>query len=157
MQTMTIRKLADRSGGERVVMFDPETGAKKLVNPDTSGEDHEPWPLAGISIVGETPTECQVPTSWVENGAAEGWLTLEGERIVRRPGGPADDRWRVVHKFAHLDRVVLHTVDGDLSYRVTHQPDKYAAEGGDETPVTGELYAAGATRVDWFYVLELER
>lgn len=136
MQTMTIRKLADRTG-ER------EPGA--------------PWPLAGISVVGDVPTECQVPTSWVENGAAEGWLTLEGERTVRRPGGPIDDRWRVVHKFTHLDRITLHTVDGDLSYRVTHQPDKYAAEGDDETPVTGELYAAGATRVDWFYVLELER
>jgi hypothetical protein len=136
MQGFVFRKLADRSGEKA---------------PDES------WPMLGIRVEGEAPTEARIPTSTVERAAGEGWMTLEGERIVRRPAGPAGDRWRSTHTFTHLNALTIHTVDGDLRYKVTHQPDKYAAEGDDRTPVTGELYTAGATRVDWFYELELER
>jgi hypothetical protein len=51
--------------------------------------------------------------------------------------------------------VVFHFLDGDVRYEVTHQPDKYADPGDDETPVTEKVYKAGKTRVDHFYGLKL--
>lgn len=150
-----VRKLADRSEGERVVRFDPVTGERKLVNPDTPGDDHEPWPLAGVEIVGEVPERTTVSTRWLDTAVDEGWARREGERLVRRPAGPPTRRWAVdPHTFVHADEVVLSTVDGEVRYRVTHQPDKYVADGDDDTPMTPEHYAAGNSRVDHFYGLE---
>lgn len=166
---LRVRKLADRSEGERIERFDPVTGAKKLVNPATPGDDHEPWPLLGLAIEGEPPAECRVPTSFVGAGMEEGWLTAINPRPAHRPGGPPTNPWKVTHTFLHADALVLHTVDGDVRYRVTRQPDKYAVVdymtgpyGGriaitdDEAPVTDEAYAAGDTDVSWFYDLQRE-
>jgi len=165
-----VRKHADKSGGRRVVKYDPETGARKLVNPDTAGDLHEPWPLAGVSIR-HLPDDgvIQLSTNFVENGKAEGWLDTEGDRVVFRPAGPADDPLNGKHTFVHFDVLTVHTIDGDVRFRVTRQPDKYADyaeatypdavkkfKAGDDTAVTPEIYAAGATRVDWFYVLKAE-
>lgn len=152
---LTIRKLADRTTGERVVAYDPQTGAKRLVNPATPGDEHEPWPIAGVQIVGAPPQTTSVSTAWVATGVGEGWITREGERLVHRPAGPAADKWRATHTFVHADALVLHTVDGGVRYRVTRQPDKYTVDN-DEAPVTDWVYASGQTRVDWFYGLELE-
>lgn len=111
---------------------------------------------AGLTVVGEPPAAARVPTSWVQRGTAEGWLAYENPRPVHRYGGPPGQEWQVTHTFIHADAVVLKCADGDLRYRVVHQPDKYADPGDDDTPVTDEVYAAGATRVDWFYDLERE-
>lgn len=169
-EILRIRKLADKSNGERVIRYDPVTGDKKLVNPATPGEEHEPWPLAGIDFVDENgqptdpPQETSISTSKVSEGISEGWLTREGERPVVRPAGRTQGEWNSTHSgaphtFLHADTLVFHAAVGDVRYRVTHQPDKYVDTdwADDETPVSPELYAAGNTRVDHFYGLELER
>jgi hypothetical protein len=168
-----ITKLADRSTGTRETRFDPTTGQKYLHNPATGGA--EPWPLAGVRVEGingeQRPAVIGVGTTVVDNGRAEGWIEADGEQVVHRPGGPPDDQWRVTHTFRHYDTLTFKTVDGDLRYRVTHQPDKYAVTGrkrskDDESvvletidpakTVTDQVYAAGDTRVDWFYLATLE-
>lgn len=166
-EMMQIRKVADRSSGERlrVPVLSPvtlqdgtvvqvETGQVKLVNPDTPGDAHEPWPLLGVELIAP-PHLCSVSTRLVDRAMAEGWIELVGAQAVRRPAGSAAEPASTVHSFTHADRLVFHTIDGDFIYDVVHQPDKYAAGGDDDTPVTDEAYAAGATRVDWFYGLQL--
>lgn len=156
-QVLTVRKLADKTSGERVTRYDPDTGEKKLVNPATPGDDHEPWPLAGVQIIGTPPTVTTASTGWVDNAAREGWVTIEGQRAVVRPGGPPEDPYRVdpakgiPHVFRHADALVLHTVDGDVRYRVVAQPDKYH-QGPEGTDAVGDPTAD----VRHFYVLELE-
>ena len=153
---LRVRKLADRSEGERIVRYDPETGEKKLVNPHTEGDAHEPWPLLGLVIEGDPPATCRVPMSFVQLGVDEGWIELDNPRPAHRPGGPPANPWKVTHTFIHADAIVLKTIDGDVRYRVTHQPDKYV-DGNDAAElVTDEKYAAGDTRVDWFYGVALE-
>jgi len=164
---MQVRKVADRSSGERLrvpvltpvtlgdgTVVQVETGRVKLVNPDTPGDAHESWPLLGVELV-DPPHECSVPTGWVDRGVVEGWIEQVNARAVGRPAGPADEPASVIHRFTHADQLVFHTLDGEFVYDVTHQPDKYAVDGDDDTPVTDEVYAAGATRVDWFYRLAL--
>jgi hypothetical protein len=153
---LQVRKLADRAEQERIVRFDPETGEKRLVNPATPGDGHEPWPLLGIELIGDPPKEARVSQTWVMNGIDDGWLELEGDRPEHRPGGPPGNRWRVTHTFIHADAIIIHTISGDVRYKITHQPDKYAESGDDDTKVTDEHYVSGDTRVDWFYDLKLE-
>jgi hypothetical protein len=137
MEGLTLRKRADKSGGERALWAD-EPGAP----PGT-------WPSAGVEIVGDPPAETTLSTRLVAKGIAEGWITASGERVVHRPGGPAANRWAVTHTFMQYDEL---TVCG-VGYRVAHNPDKYTADGDDDTPVTDEAYEAGGTRVDSFYHL----
>jgi hypothetical protein len=173
---LRIQLLADKSDGTtRVKRYDPETGQSYLADPETwVREDHmtwqeKPWPLLGVRIENK-PVRCRVPTTWVTKGIAGGWLTLDGVELAHRPGGPASDKWRATHTFTHAQTLTLHTVDGDVVYRITHQPDKYAVTHrtvineaknlieehiDPEMPVTDEIYAAGDTRVDHFYDLEL--
>jgi hypothetical protein len=157
---LKIRKLADKTQETRVIRFDPETGEKKLVNPATPGEDHEPWPLAGVVIEDEIQSSVRVPMSYVSKAIAEGWMTRVNEKVVVRPAGPnqkvfASSATGTPHVFFHADEIHIHTVGGDVKYKVTHQPDKYASKGDDSTQVTEKIYSAGDTRVDWFYDLEL--
>jgi len=164
---LAVRKLADRAGGERVVRFDPETGAKKLVNPATPGDDHEPWPLLGVVPEGELPKLARIPTSFVDGAVAEGWAQRIGERVVHRAGGTEANPWSKTHTFVQCDKIVFHFADGDVVYLVTYQPDKYAQVEGIanvEAPVrfTGlrpydhEVHDREATEVRWFYDAELE-
>lgn len=137
----------------------PRPGLRVRILADKTGgppPEGMPWPIAGLRIEGDAPNACTLPTTFVSKRKADGVLTLDGERVVHRPGGPPEDLWRVTHTFVHADAIVLHTVDGDVRYRVTHQPDKYVDGGADQDAVTDELYAAGETRVDWFYGVELE-
>lgn len=170
---LLIRRVADMSSGARLVRFDPETGERKLVNPATPGEAHEPWPLAGV-VLEDAPEETVISTGYVARGIAEGWIEGVNARPVVRPAGPTHVDWHSgvtgqPHVFVHYDALIFHTLDGDVTYRVVHQPDKYADhaeatdpeavepfEADDETPVTPEAYAAGATRVDHFYGIEKE-
>lgn len=174
MGILSIRKLADKTSGRRVTRYDPDTGQPKLVNPDTPGEEHEAWPLAGVLIEGEVPRETTAGIAFINKGIAEGWIERRGERPIVRPAGKSQADWNGVqgqpHVFLHADEIVFKTLDGDVVYRVVHQPDKYAitaymplsVEKGlyeeiidDNEPVTPEIYAAGDTRVDNWYGLEL--
>lgn len=140
LSVLVLRKFADKTGSRTATV-------------DGSGNviDIEPWPLAGIRIENDPVGITALTTTVVAQGRAEGWVTVEGENVVHRPGGPVDDLWRVVHTFMHYDAIVFHTVDGDVRFRVTRQPDKYALDRDDQAPVTDEAYAAGETRVDWWY------
>jgi hypothetical protein len=153
--SLTIRKRADKSEGRReMVVVD---GRRRLVNPDTPGDDHEPWPLAGVAVVGDLPDEVGLSTQFVAQGIAEGWISGEEIDVVHRPGGPADNQWAVTHTFVHYNKLTFDFEAGAAVYKVTHQPDKYVAEGTDKTKVTPEIYAAGETRVDKFYTLKLQK
>ena len=138
---LVVRVLADKTRPQ----YDPNTGERL------------PWPVAGLRLETDTPRLARVPTSWVDRGRSEGWISVEGATVAHRPSGPAANPWAgTPHTFQHYDVIILRTVDGDLRYRVTHQPDKYAEHGDDSTPVTDSMYAAGETRVDWFYDIDLE-
>ena len=99
----------------------------------------------------------------------EGRAHLVNPRRVDRPSGPFGmEHIQPPHSFLHADELVFHTPEGDVTYRVTKQPDKYAADlvqhpkhgpvyevSNPEKKVTPELYAAGLTDVHWFFELEL--
>lgn len=148
---LRLEKLADRSGGQQALEAD--LPGEPMV---TAAAPPGVWPLAGVTVQGDPPRRTQLSHHLVQRGRREGWIDVEGEDVVHRPGGPPDLPYAVTHTFFHHDVIIIKTVDGDVRYRVVHQPDKYAAEGDDDTPVTDEVYAAGATRVDWIYRLELE-
>jgi len=145
MSVLELRRLADKSGS-RLAQVDGDGNVTPL----------EPWPLAGVRIESDPAEIAALTTTVVADGRREGWVTVEGEQVVHRPGGPPSNLWAVTHTFVHADAIVFHTVDGDVRFRVTHQPDKYADPGDDQTPVTDEAYAAGATRVDWWYGVRYE-
>ena len=142
MGVLKVRKLADRSEGQRVHRYHTVTGERHLVDPVDN--QAKPWPFLGVKIEGDTPEFCRVSTSWVNTGVKEGWIELTNPRPVHQPGGPPDDLWKVTHTFIQADYVTLKTVDGDVRFKVTAQPDKY----DDDTEASGK-------RVDWFYDLEL--
>lgn len=144
MTILRIRKLADRSTGRREKLHDPKTGQPYLYNPDTSGTDPEPWPLAGVEFVGEPPAETIVPMRWVSQGVAEGWIERVGEQIDHQPGGPLNNVWAKTHTFVQASQLVFKTVGGDVTYNVRHNPGKYYDDPGSPS----------GTRVDWFYRLE---
>ena len=146
--TITLRKLADRSDGERVTRYDPVTGERYLADPDDPGTP-KPWPLAGVEFVGDPPKTAEVPTSWVARGAAEGWLELEGAEVVHRPGGPPDNPWTVTHTFVKLEAFTVKAIDGDVRYTVTQNPDKWPAEKNDRDEGFGG-------EVRWFYKVRLD-
>lgn len=144
LRGLLLRKLADRSNPAALAA-------------DLPGAPPGTWPTAGVELL-DAPDLTRISTKLVSAGITEGWITSEGDRAVMRPGGPPNDRHRVdldkgiPHVFTHRDTL---TICG-VRYRVTHQPDKYADPGEDDTPVTDEVYEAGETRVDHFYGLERE-
>lgn len=149
MSILTVRKHADTSTGERVKRWDPETGDSFLVNPATG--QREPWPLLGVSIEGEVPEETTVGTRFVDGGRSEGWISVEGEKAVVRPAGPSERPYLKQHTFVHFDAITLHTLAGDVRYRVVRNPDKWH-DGPEGTDVAGDPTA----RVENFYTLERE-
>lgn len=147
------RKRADKSGGLASYYA------------DTPEAPEGTWPSDGVEIVGDPPEFARIPTSVVARGLNEGWITGELDKVVHRPGGPSNNLWAVTHTFSHYDTLTI----CDVKYKVTHQPDKYADydqvtdpdavkpfTADDNTVVNSDIYDAGATRVDWFYDLELE-
>lgn len=109
----------------------------------------------------DAPEQTLIPTRYVDQAVAEGWMRRINERPVVRPAGPTQDILNSSfngspHLFIHCDTIIIYTVDGDYHYVVQHQPDKYVASGDDESIVSPEVYAAGDTRVDHFYAVELD-
>lgn len=122
----------------------------------------------------EPPEELAVTTKWVRNNADKGFLTLENTEWVVRPSrtNPEyDTKGSAVvpvdhlapesglpqpHILLHVETMVFQTRDhGEVRYTVVHQPDKYV-EDDDEARVTREVYEAGKTRVDHFYIIRKE-
>jgi hypothetical protein len=144
------RRLADYSDGStRVHRYDPVTGERYLVNPQTNMA--EPWPLLGVTVEGDIPKLDKIPMDYVSRAVAEGWAEWANYRTVHKPGGPPEDPWLVTHTFYQADRITFHVllpdkgqwaegvdlVKRDLVYNVVGQPDKYE------------------DRVDWTFTLEL--
>lgn len=158
-EVLEIHKLADKSSGTREVRYkvqspkvledgsvfiDPTDVERILFNPETEGFDHEPWPLLGIELAVK-PQECAISTNKVDEGVREGWIVLKGENVEHKPGGPPDRPWSTTHTFQQASHLIFRCVDGDVTYKVVHQPDVY--DDPDE---------ASGRRVDWFYGLKLE-
>lgn len=110
---------------------------------DKSGERTESgaWPLAGIRL-DDAPEVANYPTRNANQGVEEGWLTIEGAEPQHRAGGNSRNPWAVTHTFIHATALVFHTVDGDVRYEVTSQPDK-TGTGADAV-------------VAWYYGLRKE-
>lgn len=146
MEILRIRKLADKNGGRRETRYHPRTGEPYLTNPDTPGDEHEPWPLAGVRFEGEPPSEACVPMRYIQRAVADGWVRLIAAKVVHEPGGPKSNSWQVTHTFTQAKKIVFQTVNGDVVYRVVSNPGKY----DDKNEPSGK-------RVDWFFHIERER
>lgn len=143
---LQLRRRADKSGGVESLIDNPNGSFHIPGDPVPKS-----WPLASVEFVGAPPNKTSVSMDYVANGVHEGWITGTGRKEVHRPGGRVGFEWSTTHTFTHYSTL---TVCG-VKYKVTHQPDKYASDGDDNTLVTNENYAEGRTRVDWFYEIEL--
>lgn len=154
LQGFRVRKLADKSSGQRVKRFDPITGDSYLADPDTWDADDKathvssPWPSLGVVVEGEIPQKTALNTGFVNKAVSEGWAELEGRKVVHRPGGPEEDPWRVTHTFVQADAIVFHLVDKDIKYNVLESPDKYPN-------IKNEFDEGFGGDVNWFFVVEL--
>lgn len=116
--------------------------------------------FAGIRVLGhplhdeDIPSHVKVPVTTIDRGVAEGWITTEGDTPHHYAGGNTENPWGTVHTVVHRDSFTIHDVEGDLTYKITHQPGKRNGKGElDETDaVAGDQDAT----VDWFYLAELE-
>lgn len=134
---MKIKKIADKSV-ERLVRFDPETGRRKLIDPETGKES--PRPLVGVMLLdyGERET---ISTKLVQQGIAEGWIEGRGEEVRHAPAGPPEHPWKRTHTFVCYEQLVFHTLEGDIVFSVAQNPCKKPAGDRDQ--------------IDWEYRLEL--
>lgn len=154
LQGFRVRKLADKSSGERIKRFDPVTGEAYLADPEKWDLDDQsthvatPWPSLGVVIEGDLPQRTALNTGFVSKAVSEGWAELEGRTVVHRPGGPEDDPWRVTHTFVQADAIVFHLVDGDVRYNIVENPDKFPESKNDFDEGFGG-------DVKHFFVLEL--
>lgn len=140
---LVIRKLAVDDGLERVRRYNPVTGEPYWASPSTG----EPLPkeVAGVTLdMDKIPQMIRVPAKVT---GREDWIEVVNARPVHKPAGPAEDPWRSTHTFIHADELILHLVDGDVRYRVVHQPDKYDDETGEPSDNAGDP----TTHVDHFY------
>ncbi len=149
-----MRKLADTSAGQRVTRYDPVTGNGYLTDPavwdpaDPATWVPVPWPLAGVELVEGPPKKHMLSMSWVGQAEQEGWVELEGRKVVHRPGGPEANPWQVTHTFLQASSITIHAVDGPVRYRVLENPDKWPDRKNENDEGFGG-------EVRWFYEVEL--
>lgn len=143
------RKIADYSdGSSRVYRYDPITGQRYLVEPESN--ESKPWPTLGVAFEGEPPVRDKIGMHYLQDAANEGWVTLVNPRNVHRPGGPPNNPWSTTHTFTNADEVIFHVivdnngewVKKNYRYVVLNQPDKKEVDGKYE--------------VDWCFTLKLE-
>lgn len=140
---LRVRKLADREAGP---------GAFRHTDHIT-GEPSK-HPLLGVVFLDhlehrtdEPQRKITVPTDYATR---ESWIEMVGVRAVAKPGGPKNNPWATIHSFLHCDQLVLHMLDGDYTYRVVRQPDKYDSSGAPTDAV-----ADSTTEVYWAYDADL--
>lgn len=90
---------------------------------DRNGKLLEPYPFAGVDLM-TNPERATFSETFVARERSEGWLELEGERPVNQhwttqSGAPG--QWNGTH----ADRIVLHTLGGDVVYAVVRNPGRY--------------------------------
>ena len=85
-------------------------------------------------------------------------MVLDNERIVRCPGGPPSEPWKVTHTFFQCDRIIVKTVDGDVPYRVVQQPGKFVLKDGKPFTLCTEADVKNAVpcEVYWYFDIDLE-
>lgn len=100
-QALLLHKKADKSDGERITAFvaDPtaEGGLRlsSIVDPATVREiakgvfvgEEKPWPLAGVALRAEPPTEWHVTPDFITQGVVEGWIQPSENRFVLKLEG----------------------------------------------------------------------
>lgn len=145
--------MADRYEGLRVRKLAGEPGSGVHHTDHITGEPSL-RPLKGVVFTdtrGRTtdrvPPKISVPHDYV---AREPWIEFVNPRGVVKPAGPATNPFAKTHQFIHADEIVLHMLDGDHRYKVTHQPDKYDA-AGNPTDVAGDPTA----EVHWYFEADL--
>lgn len=155
MAGLVLRKLADQTG-ERVAITNPLTGVRELYEPDNAsilrerlaqvfdGIEPSPYPFLGLRIEndGGPPGQTAVSKDLVAQGRAEGWLSTVPEEVepTFRSSGPRDNAFGAPpHVFLHYQQVIFHTVEGDVVYAVTENPDKWPDEKEGAAGFGGEV------------------
>jgi hypothetical protein len=168
---LRVRRLADKSKGTRIKLTDPHSGETHLMNPANSKV--ESWPDMGWIIESDAHKFTNIPVKTVREWVKKGFAVLKGERLIHAPGGSVEDPWKATHTFVNADAIVLKCVDGEVTYKVIHQPGKYdlnidltgTPKGNvrsgrfdvSEKHQTLDAIQKGAkSRVDWFFGCELE-
>lgn len=139
--------MTDQREGLRVRKLAGEPGSGLYHRDHITGEPAK-YPLAGVQFVDTqglrsdvVPKQITVPHDYVDR---EPWIELVGVTAAVRPAGPAENPWAKKHNFTHVEELILHTVHGDLRYKVVRQPDKYGADGQpiNEAGVPADVYWA---------------
>ncbi len=156
MSLLMIKLIPDRTGQERVVKFDPDTGERRLVNPATPGDEHEAWPLLGAVFCDDTGEQIEAPeTLLVQQKYARDASFIELVTATSKsvPAGTAADPYsKEPHVFVQCKELVFHMLDGDHRYRVLKNPGKYDSA----TNIEVDSAADPTTYVTWDYELKLE-
>lgn len=97
-QSLSIHKHADVSG-ERTMKKNPQHDPNDPDSPATIPA--ESWPLAGVELTSPAPESHAFSRPYVENGMAEGWISVIKGNIV------------------------IHTITGDLIYRIVEPPGRH--------------------------------
>ena len=141
---LELRKVADKSKGDRVtlqvappeetledgrVVIDPSRIEQRLVNPETPGFDHEPWPLKHVELVGDAPDKHNFSDTVVAKYMQDGFLTIKNMRLATTENY---ERNPVITG----DEFVLDLRGGKLRYKILQHPGRY--NDGDGEYVTHE-------------------
>ena len=109
--------------------------------------------LKGIEIL-QPVDKYQIPANYVAKAVEEGWMFYpDGSTVVHRPGGNPKNKWSVTHTFVHAPTIGIHTLSGDVRFKVVQQPDKWGFNE-DERDEHGDFYATTNSEVRWFYLVE---
>lgn len=174
IEVLKVRKLADKSQGKRVKRYSPNTGQMVgLLNPETG--KLQPWPSLGYMLnMPEAPKRFAVTQRKLMQWKSEGFVSVEGFRVVNAPSGPAHEPFKTPpHVFYNADAVTLNFAGQDpVRYKVIQQPGKYFVSGkkvineeknlskpivDPSNHVTLESHMDGQeAKVLWYFILEKE-
>lgn len=157
MAILRLRKVADRSSGQRLVRYDEVTGEKYLLNPKTGSK--ESWPLAGIEFEGSIPKITGISVAKLSEGMKEGWIEAVNYRVVNCLGGSVNNplEARKMHNFPQADFLIFKCISGNVKYKVIKQPGKYYANGDLATVDTVQRYKTDnpGSQINWYFELQL--
>lgn len=107
---LQLRKRADKSG-----------------DPPAEGEA---WPLSHVELVGDAPREHNFADTVIGRYMADGFAEFVTPRLAATEATGEDGVTRAYSRNPVLtgDEIVLHLEGGDLRYRVTEHPGRYADE-----------------------------